>query len=131
MKDDMNLTPLENSVETLRGQAVDLLERAQVFEQYGLVAAKTEDGVLYTRNRATDTTVIIRPGLAMKITDATVTFTLSRPGAPVHRVLVDTAQFTQQQQGALLDRSQPWVSQRESAAEIEFRGSVGGDHHAL
>lgn len=129
--DNLIPMPLENGVETLPARANGLLERSRIFESLGLVSAKTEDGVLYTREPASGTMVIARLGMILEKTDATLTLTLALPGSSVSRVLAETARYTQQQRGALLGRSQPWVSRHEPTAAGEAGDNRDGGDHAI
>jgi len=105
---------IEGGEQALRAEAGGLLEKARTFESLGLISAKTEDGVHYSRNCANGCAVIAKPGMLLKKTCDTLTITLPLPGATPDGVLADIAEYTQEQKGALLGYSQSWVSQREA-----------------
>lgn len=131
MENELQPIPAASGVDLLHAQVCSLLERARVFEALGLVAAKTGDGLFYSYDHATDTTVIATAGMLVKQTDATYTITLARPGAETSRVLADTAQYTQQQQGALLGHSQPWVSGQEASCKAAMGKKQRRERHEI
>lgn len=114
MANDLIAVPAEYGVDILRTQPRGLLQKALAFESLNVASAQTHDGEHYSHDRGTNTTIIAGNGMLLKKTGATMTVTMVLPGASVDDVLADTAQYTQQQQGALLGYSQSWVSRHEA-----------------
>ena len=81
-------------------------------EALGVREASTESGVHYAHNLETGETTVAAPDVVLTKTRTMLTIKLPLPGASQDEKLEDLNNFTQEQRGAVLGRSQSWVSQR-------------------
>jgi hypothetical protein len=86
---------------------------AVALDELGVEEARLKTGEYFSRNEKENRTTMAAPGLVLQETADTVTMTFTKPGANTDGVLSDLRHLTQAQRGAVVGRSQPWVSQHE------------------
>lgn len=85
----------------------------EAFKNMKIRNAELEDGTRFDRDIKTDKTILIGNGVAVVETPESIQVIIAKPGVPrtkAIRALDTPPAFTQEQQGAFVERSQAWVS---------------------
>lgn len=109
-----NELTLNSAGRSIDGKVSSMLGLAAQLEALGVRSATTEGGTRYERDVKTGVTVIAGPDVLVIKKRATLNITLPLPGASHDEVLEELQPATQDLRGAVLGRSQQWVSERES-----------------
>jgi len=111
MKNELIVTAADadRSIDSLMRNVLSLVRR---FDADEVVEARTKSGLLYKHNVETGIKTVAVPGAMLEMTPTMLTLRMSVPGASQDATLADLSGATQEQRGAVLGRSQPWVSQR-------------------
>ncbi|MBA5639794.1 hypothetical protein H3H37_22285 [Duganella sp. LX20W] len=99
-------------VPTIDGEVRNLLDLAASLEAHGVQNAMVEGGTRYVRDTETGSTIVATRDVIVKKTSATLGVMIALPGASQDEVLKDLNSFTQELRGAVVGRSQSWVSDR-------------------
>ncbi|TDF62055.1 hypothetical protein [Cupriavidus sp. L7L] len=106
------IVPTEVGQQAMQSKAGALLQKAQSFECQGIISARTNQGEHFSHDPDTGRTVMVAKGMVLDKKPNTVSVTVATPDASIDGVLGELSYLTQEQQGAFVGHSQPWVSQR-------------------
>ena len=108
MKTEIAVQVNERSLEAEIGSLLDLEGK---LSSLGVVSAVTHRGEHYARDIDHDVTIVAKQDVLIKRSKATLTVVIAQPGASKDEVLADMGSFTQELRGAMVGRSQSWVSE--------------------
>ena len=111
MANDVMLNKADRSIDD---EVRNLLGLAASLEVLGVCEAVTESGVRYVRDTESGDAIVAARDVIVKKTCATLSVMMALPNASQDQVLADLKSFTQELRGAVVGRSQSWVSQRKA-----------------
>jgi hypothetical protein len=108
------LTTSTGADRSLEREVRDMLDLAAKLEALNVREATTGSGVRYVRDVITGNSIVAARDVILTKRRATLNITLVMPGASRDEVLAELQPATQVLRGAVVGRSQSWVSERES-----------------